>query len=57
MGVFMEDLIRHIGTLIGGELSTSPNLGALDCRFPERNRQPVRDYSGALTRATSKSRC
>jgi hypothetical protein len=57
MGAFMEDLIRHIGTPISGELSTSPNLGALDCRFPERNRQPVRDYSGALMRATSKSRC
>jgi hypothetical protein len=57
MGAFMEDLIRHIGTPISGELSTSPDLGALDRRFPERNRQPVRDYSSALMRVTSKSWC
>jgi hypothetical protein len=56
-GAFMEDLLRDIRTLISGELSTSPNLGALDCRFPERNRRPVGDYSGALMRATSKSWC
>jgi hypothetical protein len=56
-GAFMEDLIRHIGTLISGELRTRPNLGVLDCRSPERNRRPVGDYSGALMRATSKSWC
>ena len=53
----MEDFLRGIGTLISGELSASPNLGALYCRFPERNRRPVGNYSGALMRATSKSWC
>jgi len=53
----MEDLLRDIRTLISGELSTSPDLGVLDCHFPERNRRPVGDYSGALMRATSKSWC
>jgi hypothetical protein len=56
-GAFMEDLLRDIRTLISGELSTSPDLGVLDCHFPERNRRPVGDYSGALMRATSKSWC
>ena len=28
----MEDLIRHVGTLISGGLGARPNFNTLDCR-------------------------
>lgn len=33
----MEELVRHIGTLISGGLIASPNLGVLEDRFRGTN--------------------